>query len=432
MRTLLLIIFSKLLTAQPSPIISVTCEESEYAIPLEWIEIPQACPSLLLALKVAVLPEDFGAIRLNISWAINIDKSIYYLTGTWIDIDGDPYRCRYEPPFEEVDLRGLEQLWFYYLAPAEPVFHLIITAYNLPIPAEGEFSKFTTCNVPYATSNDDTAELAWPTSNPTVMPISVTTRNDDEGKPASLLIVYLGCLAGLVALVACSLTLYQMYGRHSNSHFTSLPKATEVTVSVLVVYPAENPVFQRAVLAFAEFLQWHGDCQVAIDMWQRGRLAEQGPMRWLADQAKSVARVMVVSPQPNHCHTGPGEHTVPATAHDLFPLVLNMVASYAQCPNELAKFWLVHLGKAPERSGLPVELTSCREFSLNRDLEKLCRHLHQQGSKRPGLMFRSGLAYGEKATGKLKEAVQQLEAWQCSQPGGAGEAAPLTKLMARL
>lgn len=224
----------------------------------------------------------------------------------------------------------------------------------------------------------------------------------------------------------------QMYGMHSNSHFTELPKATEVTVSVLVVYPAENPVFQRAVLAFAEFLQWHGGCQVAIDMWQHGRLAEQGPMRWLADQAKSVARVMVVSPQPNHCHTGPGEHTVPAAAHDLFPLVLNMVASHAQSPKELAKFWLVHLGKAPERSGLPVELTSCREFSLNRDLEKLCRHLHQQGSRRPGLMFRSGLAYGEKATGKLKEAVQQLEAWQCSQPGGAGEGASLTKLIARL
>ncbi|XP_013990433.2 interleukin-17 receptor B isoform X1 [Salmo salar] len=431
MRTLLLIIFSKLLTAQPSPTISVTCEESEDVIPPEWIEIPQASPSLLLALKVAVLPEDFGAIRLNISWAINIDQSIRYLTGTWITIDDDAYRCRYEPPFIEVDLSGLEQLWFYYLAPAEPGLHLVITAYNLPNPADGEFSKFTTCNVPYAT-NDHTAELRRPTSNPTVMPNSVTTRNDDEGKPASLLVVYLGCLAGLVALVACSLTLYQMYGMHSNSHFTELPKATEVTVSVLVVYPAENPVFQRAVLAFAEFLQWHGGCQVAIDMWQHGRLAEQGPMRWLADQAKSVARVMVVSPQPNHCHTGPGEHTVPAAAHDLFPLVLNMVASHAQSPNELAKFWLVHLGKAPERSGLPVELTSCREFSLNRDLEKLCRHLHQQGSRRPGLMFRSGLAYGEKATGKLKEAVQQLEAWQCSQPGGAGEGASLTKLIARL
>uniref|UniRef100_A0A4W5Q0C9 SEFIR domain-containing protein n=1 Tax=Hucho hucho TaxID=62062 RepID=A0A4W5Q0C9_9TELE len=281
-----------------------------------------------------------------------------------------------------------------------------------------------------ATSSDNTAVWISTTSIPTVMQTSVTTRNDDEGKPASLLIVYLGCLAGLVALVACSLTLYQMYGMHSNSHFTELPKATEVTVSVLVVYPAENPVFQRAVLAFAEFLQWHGGCQVAVDMWQRGRLAEQGPMRWLADQAKSVARVMIVSPQPNHCHTGLGEHAVPAAAHDLFPMVLNMVASHAQSPNKLEKFWLVHLGKAPERSGLPVELTSCREFSLMRDLDKLCRHLHQQGSKRPG--FRSGLAYGEKATGKLKEAVQQLEAWQCSTTRGAGEAAPLTKWIARL
>ncbi|XP_041711969.2 interleukin-17 receptor A isoform X3 [Coregonus clupeaformis] len=364
MRTLILIIFFKWLTAQPSPSISVTCEESEDGIPPEWTEIPQASPSRLRALKVNVLPEDMGAIWLNISWAINIDKSFHNLKGTWIDIGGDTYRCRYEPPLGEVDLSGLEQLWFYYLAPAKPGLHQIITAFNLPSPPIGQYSEFTTYNVP-------NPELSRPTSIPTVIP------NSD-----------------------------QIYGMHSNSHFTELLKAPEVPVSVLVVYPAENPVFQRAVLAFAEFLQWHGGCQVAIDMWQRGRLAEQGPMRWLAEQAKSAARVMVVSPQPNHCHTGPGEHAVPAAAHDLFSLVLNMVAGHAPSPNELAKFWLVHLGKAPERSGLPVELTSCREFSLMRDLEKLCRHLHQQGTKRPGL------AYGEKATGKLMEAVQQLEAWR--------------------
>uniref|UniRef100_A0A4W5MUT6 Uncharacterized protein n=1 Tax=Hucho hucho TaxID=62062 RepID=A0A4W5MUT6_9TELE len=128
---------------------SVTCEESEDVIPPEWMEIPQASPSRLLALKVAVLPEDFGAIRLNISWAINIDESINYLTGTWIRIGDDTYRCRYQPPFGEVDLRGLEQLWFYYLAPAEPGLHLVISAYNLPIPAEGEYSQYTTCNVPF-------------------------------------------------------------------------------------------------------------------------------------------------------------------------------------------------------------------------------------------------------------------------------------------
>lgn len=58
-------------------------------IPPEWIEIPQASPSLLLALKVAVLPEDFGAIRLNISWAINIDRrgSLIRINCMLIEID---------------------------------------------------------------------------------------------------------------------------------------------------------------------------------------------------------------------------------------------------------------------------------------------------------------------------------------------------------
>lgn len=68
-------------------------------------------------------------------------------------------------------------------------------------------------------------------------------------------------------------------------------------VSVLVVYPAENVAFQRAVVALAEFLQWHSGCSVAIDMWQQGRIAELGPMRWLAEQVKAAERVLIVCPQ---------------------------------------------------------------------------------------------------------------------------------------
>lgn len=70
-----------------------------------------------------------------------------------------------------------------------------------------------------------------------------------------------------------------------------------VPVPVLVVYPAVNSSFQRAVVAFAEFLQWHGGCRVAIDIWQQEKIAQQGPMRWLAEQAKSADQVLIVSPQ---------------------------------------------------------------------------------------------------------------------------------------
>lgn len=70
-----------------------------------------------------------------------------------------------------------------------------------------------------------------------------------------------------------------------------------IPVPVLVVYPAENSAFQWAVVALAEFLQGHGGCSVAVDMWQQGKIAELGPMRWLAEQAKAAHRVLIVCPQ---------------------------------------------------------------------------------------------------------------------------------------
>lgn len=70
-----------------------------------------------------------------------------------------------------------------------------------------------------------------------------------------------------------------------------------VPTPVLVVYPAKNSTFQRAVVALAELLQGHGGCSVAVDMWQQGKIAELGPMRWLAEQAKAAERVLIVCPQ---------------------------------------------------------------------------------------------------------------------------------------
>lgn len=68
-------------------------------------------------------------------------------------------------------------------------------------------------------------------------------------------------------------------------------------VPVLMVYSAENSVFQQAVVALAEFLQCHGGCRVAVDMWQQQKIAKLGPMRWLVEQVKAADRVLIVCPQ---------------------------------------------------------------------------------------------------------------------------------------
>lgn len=75
------------------------------------------------------------------------------------------------------------------------------------------------------------------------------------------------------------------------------------SVRVLLVYPAVDSVFQRSVMLLAESLQSRGGIHVVIDMWERGSLAEQGPLRWLNTQADLSERVLLISP-PQCTHTG--------------------------------------------------------------------------------------------------------------------------------
>lgn len=93
-----------------------------------------------------------------------------------------------------------------------------------------------------------------------------------------------------------------------------------------------------------------------------------------------------------------------------------MVASHAKSTSDLAKFWVVQLGKQQAKgpSNPVLELRACKTFFLMKDLIKLCRNLHTQredGKKISNLVFRPGI---EKNALKLKEAVENLGRWQPS------------------
>ncbi|PWA31016.1 hypothetical protein CCH79_00010564 [Gambusia affinis] len=207
----------------------------------------------------------------------------------------------------------------------------------------------------------------------------------------------------------------------SYSAFEILPEAPMTPVSVVVVYPSVTPAFQQAVVALAEFLQWHGGCRVTIDMWQQGKIAELGPLRWLAEQVKGADRVLIVSPQPSSMlapctpTSSLPKHSIPAATGDLYPLILNMVASHARSSTELAKFWVVQLNAEKDKSScvLLPELQTCRAFCLMKDLNRLCKSLHSQrkvGKKISSLLFKHKILYSQNSTTKLREAVEMLSA----------------------
>lgn len=96
-----------------------------------------------------------------------------------------------------------------------------------------------------------------------------------------------------------------------------------------------------------------------------------------------------------------------------------MVASHAKSASYLAKFWVVQLGEQQDKKpcNLAPQLGACKTFCLMKDLNKLCRSLHtqsQDGKKMSNLIFRPEIAYSEKCTVNIREAVEKLGGRQSS------------------
>ncbi|XP_035238345.1 interleukin-17 receptor B isoform X2 [Anguilla anguilla] len=230
---------------------------------------------------------------------------------------------------------------------------------------------------------------------------------------------FLLCLtSSMMVLVSVAVLIwYKAYKNYSESGGKS--QAVPL-VSVLVVYPAGNRAFQRAVVAFAEFLQSQWRCRVSIDVWERGRIAEQGPVRWLTTHTERADNVVIVcarrtesweSAAGHHQLAALRDHAVPASTEDVFSLALNMLEGQVQGLTALGKYCTVHLGDRPEAKCLPAALRVCKSFSLMKDVEKLGRHLHNSGPEPccfPSVELKPGSLNGD-VTGRLVDAIQELQ-----------------------
>ncbi|KAG7520521.1 hypothetical protein JOB18_031183 [Solea senegalensis] len=384
--------------------ITVKCREY-YGFP----PISNTTPSFLADLKGELVTVEENTM-LNISWAVNIDASIKYLKGTYITIDGESYHCDYKPHLSE-DITESKQRWFSFLKEASNGFTSIQVT-NLPLPPLGSDSSYKTLlhmNIPKQSMQVSTASVTLETAQVSTVE---TTASTVRGEVEHITIAIVGGLAFLMILTMCCI-ICKCCGANiaTSMGFKHLPQSPMVPVDVLVVYPAENSAFQQVVVALAEFLQWHGGCRVAIDMWQQQKIAELGPMRWLAQQAKDADQILIICPQASSQPScSPSNHNfpespIPAAAHDLFPLILNMVASHAKNTSDLAKFWLVQFDKQQNRmpSTMPLELRACKSFCLMKDLNKLCKSLHSQSQKSK----LSQVTVSEKSTSKLRDAVEK-------------------------
>lgn len=125
------------------------------------------------------------------------------------------------------------------------------------------------------------------------------------------------------------------------------------------------------------------------------------------------------------------DSSIPAAAHDLYPLIINMVGSHAKSKNDLAKFLVVQLGEQLDRGlcNLEPEFKACKLFCLMKDLLKMCRNLqiHRKDSQRTAhLKFGLGI---EKNSLKLRESVEKIDKMQ---PGTFSDGGTLKSVIAAI
>ncbi|XP_048067056.1 interleukin-17 receptor B-like isoform X2 [Megalobrama amblycephala] len=417
-------------------IVSV-CRKEDYN-PIELYTSHESIPSPLHAVS-ADLSESQSS--LNIRWAINVDSTIHTLKSTWIHVTSElTYRCEYQPPFtsKQINLDALQQLWFNFTVsnlPICPSNIYTIWAYNLPPPPAVEdnyIKSFETAEVQwnaqiYSVLHGDKIVVNFNASSAADRYTIELTKKGDEVEdllktvekkggckecqveleytgPCEDLKIWIlphfeacshdsyaqhevkctdrpdlaigaGCMLVLLflsILLCCCILCQILWWVHGSKRGSS--------VRVLVVYPAVDGVFQRAVMLLTQFLRSRGGVTVVIDVWERGSLAEQGPLRWLHTQADLADRVLIILP-PQRTQTddlksnlvpGMTDDTVSASASTLFTLTLNLVSSAAHDPHGRDKFWVINLDH--DNKSVQTELRGCRTFVLPRHLERL----HQQ------------------------------------------------------
>uniref|UniRef100_A0A7M4FMX4 Interleukin 17 receptor B n=1 Tax=Crocodylus porosus TaxID=8502 RepID=A0A7M4FMX4_CROPO len=373
----------------------------------------------------------FRSYLINISWALSMDASIKELTATKICVTSqgtvrhfECVRCSYTENFSHGSMSPSGFWQFHYTGfPVEPVTNYYIHAYNLPPANIYEDSSSKTlflispgCNdhvMKYSKSCIEEGSLWDP--NITVckmeaeVEVNFTTSSLGTRYTVFLSVFqYLFHLCKRICCFTCFLqiipyfpkcqydcprrtgtltTLYHYFSKtimkqtffhHGNLH---------QSVKVLVIYPKEV-CFHHTVLTFANFL--HDSCQidVIIDMWQKQKIAEKGPVQWLAAQKETADKIIFLCSSnigtecDESCYKNIRNHK--DNSDCMFALAFNLFCSDLKNQSSLHKYLVVSFNEINSKDTLPTALKICPKYYLMKDIDNFCRHLSIQHSQTNG------------------------------------------------
>nr|XP_054536657.1 interleukin-17 receptor B isoform X3 [Pan troglodytes] len=192
-------------------------------------------------------------------------------------------------------------------------------------------------------------------------------------------------LSLLVATWVLVAGIYLMW-RHERIKKTSFSTTTLLPpIKVLVVYPSEI-CFHHTICYFTEFLQNHCRSEVILEKWQKKKIAEMGPVQWLATQKKAADKVVfLLSNDVNSvCDgtCGKSEGSPSENSQDLFPLAFNLFCSDLRSQIHLHKYVVVYFRETDTKDDYNA-LSVCPKYHLMKDATAFCAellHVKQQVS----------------------------------------------------
>ncbi|XP_015274330.1 PREDICTED: interleukin-17 receptor B [Gekko japonicus] len=159
----------------------------------------------------------------------------------------------------------------------------------------------------------------------------------------------------------------------------SYPAIQQRPVKILVIYPPDVCI-HHTVLGFAEFLREHCQSDVVVDVWHKRRIAEIGPVQWLAIQKELADKVIFLSPSPprpaceSACKRSVEGHN--ENSECMFTLAYNLFCSDWKNQSSLHKYVVVSLSDALSIKALPSALTICPKYFLMKDFDSFLRELY--------------------------------------------------------
>ncbi|XP_070948007.1 interleukin-17 receptor B isoform X4 [Macaca nemestrina] len=207
--------------------------------------------------------------------------------------------------------------------------------------------------------------------------------DNNRSKPGGWLPLLLPSL--LVVTWVLVAGIYLMW-RHERNKMTSFSTTTLLPpIKVLVVYPSEI-CFHHTICYFTEFLQNHCRSEVILEKWQKKKIAEMGPVQWLATQKKAADKVVfLLSNDVNSVCDGTcakSEGSPSENSQDLFPLAFNLFCSDLRSQTHLHKYVVVYFRETDTKDNYNA-LSVCPKYHLMKDATAFCAellHVKQQVS----------------------------------------------------